>query len=33
MWCKGFTEWTNVKEAKPLFNLYEHPVEPLNDNY
>lgn len=32
-WGKGFTEWTNVKAAKSLFEGHKQPVVPLNNNY
>jgi len=32
-WGNGFTEWTNVKSAKALFEGHEQPVIPLNENY
>lgn len=32
-WGKGFTEWTNVRRAKPLFKGHQQPKHPLNENY
>lgn len=32
-WGKGFTDWTNVKKAKPLYAGHAQPRIPLDNNY
>lgn len=32
-WGKGFTDWVNVRSARPLFYGHQQPIKPLNDDY
>lgn len=32
-WGEGFTEWTNIRNSKSLYNNHNQPRIPLNNNY
>jgi len=32
-WGEGFTEWSSVRSARPIFKGHQQPVRPLDDNY
>jgi len=32
-WGKGFTDWVNVRKARPIFKGHQQPKAPLDNNY